>query len=38
MSPGEQISVFLFRNDNEGSSGLNFARLSFVGYLVDATI
>ena len=35
INPGETIDVFLFRNDNLGSSGLNFARLALYGYLVD---
>jgi hypothetical protein len=36
VNPGESISVFLFRNDNLGSSSLNFSRIVLVGYLVDA--
>jgi hypothetical protein len=36
VTPGESISIFLFRNDNLGSSGLNFSRIVLTGYLVDA--
>lgn len=36
MSPGESISVRLFRNDNNGNSSLNFSNMTFSGYLVDA--
>lgn len=38
MSSGETITIFVFRTDNLGSISLNFARISLVGYLVDASI
>lgn len=37
LSPGESVSVFIFRNGNDGQSSLNFANISLVGYFVDAT-
>lgn len=36
LNPGETFDVFIFRTDNLGSSALNFARVSIIGYLVDA--
>jgi hypothetical protein len=36
LEPGDVVNVFLFRNGNAGSSGLNFARVMLRGYLVDA--
>jgi hypothetical protein len=38
LEPGESIQVFLFRNDNLGSSSLNFSNISIAGYLVDANM
>ena len=35
MSAGEGITIFAFRNDNLGSSGLNFTRVVLTGYFVD---
>ena len=37
LNAGEQISFFIFRNDNLGSAGLNFGKITLTGYLVDAT-
>jgi hypothetical protein len=36
LNPGETMELFIFRTDNVGSSSLNFARASVIGYLVDA--
>jgi len=36
LSPGESLSLFVFRNNNLGSSGLNFTKISLTGFLVDA--
>ena len=36
LAPGESINIFLFRNDNLGSGSLNFARVTILGYLIDA--
>jgi hypothetical protein len=36
LNPGESINLFVFRTDNLGSSALNFARASIIGYFVDA--
>jgi hypothetical protein len=35
VNAGESLNVFIFRNGNDGSSGLNFARIVVNGYLVD---
>lgn len=36
LSPGESLSLFIFRNNNLGSPSLNFSRVVITGYLVDA--
>lgn len=36
LSPGESLSLFVFRNNNLGSSALKFSRIVVTGYLVDA--
>ena len=36
LTPGEMLTLFIFRTGNVGSSNLNFARASIFGYLVDA--
>jgi len=36
VNPGENITIFLFRNDNLGSGSLNFYKGTLIGYLVDA--
>jgi len=35
MNAGETATLFLFRNDNLGSSSLNFAKVTLIGYFVD---
>lgn len=35
VSAGETLTMFLFRNDNLGSSALNFGRIALTGYFVD---
>lgn len=36
VNPGETIDLFLFRNDDVGSSAVNFSRVTLNGYFVDA--
>jgi hypothetical protein len=36
LSPGESLSLFVFRNNNLGSGSLNFSKISLTGFLVDA--
>jgi hypothetical protein len=36
VNPGETLNFFIFRNGNDGTSGLNFSRVVVNGYLVDA--
>ncbi|MCW5965566.1 MAG: hypothetical protein KIT83_16130 [Bryobacterales bacterium] len=38
LNPGEQVTVFVFRNNNLGTQALNFTRIVLVGYLVDANL
>lgn len=35
LSSGQGVTMFVFRNDNQGNSSLNFTRLVLKGYLVD---
>jgi len=37
LNAGETMQLFMFRDDNLGSPGLNFYNATIVGYLVDAS-
>ena len=37
LNPGESLNMNVFRNDNLGSSSLNFFNVTVIGYFVDAS-